>query len=171
VAREDIYYYCATDPVYDPEWHWITDQIALGSYPLEPAMEELLKQGVRAILSVRMEEPDYVTSRFEDAAALLVEDWFPFPYDLLVEGIRFIDRNVRAGRRVYVHCFAGVSRSSFLVSCYLMLVRGIPFEEALATVRDRRPIVSPHPGLFDDELLERLVAERETILNPVAEAV
>lgn len=171
MARADIYRYIEEDPVYDPEWHWITDHVALGSYPLDPAIEELRDNGVRAILSVRAEHPDYDADVFDEALSLLVEDWVLFPYSLLVDGIRFIHRNVRRGNRVYVHCFAGMSRSVFLVCCYLMLTEGITFDEAVGRVRDIRPIANPHPGLWNQALLDRLTAERERILSdPLEEA-
>jgi len=166
MARTDIYYYCETLPEYDPEWHWVTDSIALGSYPLEAALNELLSQGVRAIMSIRMDEPDYDTALFECSHVALVEDGCPFPYDHLVELLRFLHENVSAGRKVYVHCFAGISRSAFVVSCYLMLTEGLAFEEAVARLRRVRAIVNPNPALFDRALLARLEREKDSILSP-----
>ena len=164
MARADIYHYCETQPEYDPEWHWITDQIAMGSYPLQAALDELLGQGINAIVSVRWDEPDYDLDLFEDAHIGCVEDGCPFPYDQLTDALRFIHRNVQAGRKVYVHCFAGVSRSAFVVACYLMLTGDISFTEAVSTVRAIRARVDPHTALWDREMLDRLRSERDAIL-------
>lgn len=169
MARADIYYYCETQPEYDPEWHWITDQIALGSYPLPPAMGDLRDQGVNAIISVRWDEPDYDLDQFEDAHVACVDDGRPFPYDQLTDILRFLHRNVLAGRKVYVHCFAGISRSSFVVSCYLMLTRRITFDEAVAFVRGIRDRVSPHPALYTPTTLDMLERDREAILASLEE--
>ena len=165
MAKEDIYYYCETQPEYAPEWHWITDQIALGSYPLDTALRDLLEQGVSAIASVRVDAPDYDLDLFEASHVACVEDGCPFPYEDLVAVLRFLHENVTAGRKVYVHCFAGVSRSAFVVSSYLMLAEGVAFEDALARVRGIRPVVNPHPLLVGDALVDRLLNDRERILS------
>lgn len=166
MAKEDIYYYCETQPEYDPDWHWVTDRVALGSYPLDAALNDLLQQGVTAICSLRMDEPDYDLDRFEAAHVAQVDDGRPFPYEVLTAAIRFLHENIRAGRKVYVHCFAGISRSSFVVATYLMLTEGIAFEEAVARLRSVRPVVFPHPMLYTPALLDRLREDREGILGP-----
>lgn len=165
MAKEDIYHYCATDPVYHPEWHWITDNIALGSYPLDPALQEILDAGISAIISLRMDEPDYDLALFEEACVLEVEDGRPFPYDDLVQGLAFLHDVVESGRKVYVHCFAGVSRSSFFVACYLMLREQWSFEDAVRYVQSRRSQCSPDPGLYSRPLLERLSEDRSVVLG------
>lgn len=165
MAKEDIYFYCETQPEYHPEWHWITEGIALGSYPLDAALNDLLEQGVTAICSLRMDEPDYDLDLFEAAHVASVEDGCPFPYEQLTNALRFLHAHLRAGRKVYVHCFAGVSRSAFVVSCYLMLTEGISFDEAVARVRAIRPIVFPNAMLYNPATLARLLRDRDHILT------
>ena len=164
MARTDIYQYVEEDPVYRPDWHWITDDIALGSYPLEPALNELLESGVTAIMSLRIDEPDYDVDLFERHHLCPVEDLEPFPYAKLVDAVRFLHCAIRDGHKVYVHCFAGMSRSPFVVACYLMLERDIPFAEAVAQLQDIREIVSPSRTLWSNGVLDRLLADREAIL-------
>lgn len=64
---------------------------------------------------------------------------------------------VEATRRCYrspgttlVHCRAGVSRSATLVATAVAAEEGIGFDAALAAVRERRPIATPHPALRTD---------------------
>lgn len=52
----------------------------------------------------------------------------------------------RSGARVLVHCAQGVSRSGAVVIAYIMKDRGVGFNEALAFVREARPMVSPNYG-------------------------
>lgn len=165
MAKEDIYEYVLQDPVYAPDWHWVTGDIALGSYPLNPALNDILDSGVTAILSLRMDEPDYDLDLFDRSHVCLVEDFMPFPYQQLVDAIGFLHTAVRDGHKVYVHCFAGMSRSPFVVACFLMLERNIPFEEAVSSLKDIRPIVSPQPGLYSASVLARLREDRDTILG------
>lgn len=164
MAKTDIYRYVAEDPVYAPDWHWVTDNIAVGSYPLDAAFDEILVSGVTAIMSLRMDEPDYDLARFDRYHLCPVEDREPFPYDRLVDAIRFLHRAVHDGHKVYVHCFAGMSRSPFVVACYLMLDRMIPFDDAVTLLQDAREIVSPSPTLWSGGVVERLIANRDSIL-------
>ncbi|HEU5438529.1 MAG TPA: dual specificity protein phosphatase [Ktedonobacterales bacterium] len=64
--------------------------------------------------------------------------------DLLTEAAWVADR-LRAGRRVLVHCYAGVNRSSTVCCAALMLLEGIGPEEALARVRELHPVAWPDP--------------------------
>ena len=52
------------------------------------------------------------------------------------------------GNRVLVHCAAGVSRSSTLVTNYLMQHRGLTLAAALALLRRKRPCVQPNFGFM-----------------------
>eukprot|EP00993_Chasmostoma_nieuportense_P000838 NODE_176_length_2814_cov_25.279122_g162_i0.p1 GENE.NODE_176_length_2814_cov_25.279122_g162_i0~~NODE_176_length_2814_cov_25.279122_g162_i0.p1 ORF type:complete len:841 (+),score=247.34 NODE_176_length_2814_cov_25.279122_g162_i0:201-2723(+) len=60
----------------------------------------------------------------------------------------FIDEGVASGCNVLVHCFAGISRSATLVISYLMKKQQIPFEEAFAFVKERRPNIQPNEGFM-----------------------
>ena len=57
-----------------------------------------------------------------------------------------IDRSIGEGRRVFVHCQVGMSRSAAFVVAYIMYSTGLGYDEALRFVQDRRPIAQPNPG-------------------------
>jgi hypothetical protein len=61
-----------------------------------------------------------------------------------------------AGRRTYVHCTAGLGRAPLTVWSYLTWIEGIPSEEAVALIKDRRlgavPAPEAHGGCRDDLL-------------------
>ena len=48
---------------------------------------------------------------------------------------------------VLVHCHAGVSRSPTICATYLAMKNKITFDEAVATIRNKRDFVDPHPSL------------------------
>lgn len=54
---------------------------------------------------------------------------------------------------VLIHCWAGISRSVSVVCYYLMVTRGLSYNEALAFVRSKREIACPNSG-FADQLTE-----------------
>ncbi|KAF8993128.1 protein-tyrosine phosphatase-like protein [Cyathus striatus] len=57
-----------------------------------------------------------------------------------------IDRALRGGRNVLVHCQQGVSRSPAIVIAYLIRNHGMSFESAYALCRHKRACVKPNQG-------------------------
>ena len=64
--------------------------------------------------------------------------------ELLDEAAWVVER-LRAGRRVLVHCYAGMNRSTTVCCAALMMLEGLSAEEALARVRERHPLAWPDP--------------------------
>jgi len=62
--------------------------------------------------------------------------------------ITFIEKGMKEGTGVLVHCAAGVSRSCSIVVAYIMKSHGLSFEEAFSMVKASRPIVSPNCGFL-----------------------
>ena len=48
--------------------------------------------------------------------------------------------------RVFVHCFAGVSRSATIVASYLIQEHGMTLAEAMSYIKTKRPFVNPNSG-------------------------
>ncbi|KAF9579834.1 dual specificity phosphatase 12 [Lunasporangiospora selenospora] len=59
---------------------------------------------------------------------------------------KFIQEAIDNGKKVLVHCMAGASRSVTIVCAYLMKTKQISTEEAIALVRELRPIADPNNG-------------------------
>ena len=62
----------------------------------------------------------------------------------LAEPIICLEKLVSQGRRVYVHCNAGICRAPATVLGYLCHFRGMSLEEGLIYLRERRPKVHPY---------------------------
>lgn len=77
--------------------------------------------------------------------------------------VDFIQTQRNAGRTVFVHCLAGVSRSGMVVVAYLMSKYAWTRDEALAFVRTKRPGARPNPAFM------RLLGEWEQMVKPNAE--
>jgi len=60
----------------------------------------------------------------------------------------FISGALREGGRVYVHCYAGVSRAPTLVAAYLIKEAGMPLSAALSACSRVRPQVRPNHGFM-----------------------
>ncbi len=69
-----------------------------------------------------------------------------------------IKKALAEGKRVLVHCAAGMSRSVTLVAAYLMIERGLTAAEAIGLIVRRREIANPNPGFRRQlKLLERML--------------
>ena len=71
------------------------------------------------------------------------------------EPIKALNDLLNAGHKVYVHCNAGVCRASATVVGYLCHYKGMEPQEALAYVRERRPIANPYMRAVE-KALEKL---------------
>jgi dual specificity phosphatase 12 len=76
----------------------------------------------------------------------------------LDQGVNFIKQGLEAGGTVVVHWYlslflilcsnAGVSRSASFVIAYMIREQRMKFEEALAFVQNKRPVVFPNNGFI-----------------------
>jgi len=57
-----------------------------------------------------------------------------------------IDKALRSGKHVLVHCQQGVSRSSAIVIAYLIRNHGMSFDNAYAFVKRKRACIKPNSG-------------------------
>ncbi|KAL6074413.1 Dual specificity protein phosphatase 16 [Balamuthia mandrillaris] len=76
---------------------------------------------------------------------------------------RFIHKARASGGCVYVHCAAGISRSSTISSAYLMCWLELTMEEALQVLKLSRPAVSPNRG-FREQLKRFETSELRNLL-------
>lgn len=130
-------------------WSWtaVEDGVFLGSLPRWPEhLAELRARGVRAVLSLNesWELALSPTCVREDCGMLMRQlptpDFFAPSQRDLVEAVAFIQKNVQAGRGVYVHCNGGKGRSTVCVICWLIYAKGLSADEAFDLIRSRRKI-------------------------------
>jgi hypothetical protein len=123
----------------------IEDGLYLGGFLGEPP------PGTRAVLNLCERKDPYEAEvhRWES-----IPDSAPAPsIDWLRKQVDFVDQQRQAELPVFVHCAAGISRSGLVTAAYLMARDGCSRDQALATIRARRHIVSPNPA-FMQLLLE-----------------
>jgi protein-tyrosine phosphatase len=110
------------------------------------AFQQLIAEHVTAILNLQTDEDleKRGTVWEENLARVSGLDFCRVPVrdfdtaDLqrkLPDCVAELDRLLKAGHTVYVHCSAGVSRSPTVVAAYLHRHLGLPLEEALASVQ------------------------------------
>jgi len=82
------------------------------------------------------------------------------------ESVEFIDSAIKEQKNVFVHCFAGVSRSSTIILAYFIKSHKMRLLEGIKFMRERRPTIKPNPGF----LKQLLLYERE-ILGEILQQV
>ncbi len=134
-----------------PNYSQIEDGLYLGGYVPEPP------PGTQAVLNLCEAEDPY---RAPSHRWRPIPDAEPAPsLDWLREQVAFVEAERSAGRTVYVHCRAGVSRGGMVVVAYYMARNGWARDQALDFVRSRRPAVRPNPAFM------RLLSEWERSLR------
>jgi hypothetical protein len=138
-----------------PNYSRIEDGLYLGGYVPAPP------PGTQAVLNLCESEDPY---HAEFHAWNPIPDAAPAPsLEWLSQQVAFVESQRAAGRAVYIHCHAGVSRGGMVTTAYLMARDGRSRDETLASIRTHRPQVRPNPAFM--ELLlewERVVKQQRS---------
>lgn len=124
---------------------FVAPALAVGS--LAEAANEACRRanGIDAVLS--LVEVDFRLGQYH--ATLPMRDGEPLSPDAVATAVAFIDRQLRAGRKVLVHCQMGLSRSPAIAAAYLCACAGMRIGTALEWVCHHRVAAVPHPVLVD----------------------
>lgn len=129
--------------------HWfdqITDSIWLGGAPTYARdYEFLLDNQISAVLNIRAERGDDVDFYLRHDIAyqqIPVLDVMVPPADAIDAGVEFIERNLREGRTVLVHCAKGRGRSATVLAAYLMRYQGMNYDAANSLLKSKRSLVN-----------------------------
>lgn len=126
---------------------WVSDSLALGGRIESEAVVHLAERlGISRVVDLRVEDRDdealFRTHGIE-VLHLPTRDNCAVSQTMLWHGVRRINQQLQAGRRVYVHCQVGVGRSALLVLCVLVSGGESP-TEAMRRLKTARSKVSPN---------------------------
>eukprot|EP00003_Mantamonas_plastica_P002556 TRINITY_DN11940_c0_g1_i5.p1 TRINITY_DN11940_c0_g1~~TRINITY_DN11940_c0_g1_i5.p1 ORF type:complete len:326 (+),score=101.44 TRINITY_DN11940_c0_g1_i5:482-1459(+) len=54
--------------------------------------------------------------------------------------VKLIDNHINQGRKIAIHCHAGMGRTGLVIACFLVYHQGYGAEEAVNAVRSKRPL-------------------------------
>jgi protein-tyrosine phosphatase len=139
----------------------VHERLAIGAYPLDAEDVELLSYiGVERVLNLVEDDEYHPHSRAEVEAALdargieerrlTFTDFGRLPSDTLERAVAVVSEWIEQGHRSYVHCRAGWQRSAAVAAGVVAIREGIHIDEALATVKARKPSADPLPHQRED---------------------
>lgn len=123
---------------------WLTDDLAVGSAPLDEHWQSILDAGVGAVLEVRSEEKDDTSLLEEKGIPHRREEVPDYGAPSLADldsMVSWIQEQMRQHRKVLVHCRYGLGRSA-MVCCATLISLGFPVDVAYNMLRSVRPNVS-----------------------------
>ena len=126
----------------------LTHSLYLGSIAAAMNKEILLHNKIHLII---------IAGR--DIKHIYPDNFVYFQFDLLDSETEYIKRyfnqsnelihsEITKGRRVFIHCHAGISRSATLVIAYLMKYCRMSFNGAFSYVKSKRQRINPNPGFI-----------------------
>jgi atypical dual specificity phosphatase len=110
-------------PITEDEFRWVVDK------------------GIKSIVSVR--EVPLPSKWFDggeiDYLHLMVEDYGAPTMEVLDEIVDYIDKKIRSGKAVLVHCAAGKGRTGAVLAAYMIKKEKLTAEQAIENIRLMRP--------------------------------
>jgi protein-tyrosine phosphatase len=127
----------------------ITAHLFLGSQYNLLGLKKLKALGVTAIVNMRTHN-DYSDAEHEGIKYLHLPtvDNTPPPLEVLLKGADFIDKEIKSGGAVYVHCRQGLGRGPTMAMAYLIKT-GLTYEDAYEMIKRVRIFINPRPGQIE----------------------
>lgn len=165
-------------------WDAIRHDLTIGSCPHDPVDLDRLQAEARisAVLSLQHDEClekleiDYPRLARHGRAQSLRMERSPMrdfdPEDQrrrLPEAVRILHELLSQGHRVYLHCTAGINRSSLAAVAYLTWIEGQPLDDAMALLRRARPEVSPYWDAYESCQRDLIAPHAHRIHQRIAE--
>lgn len=115
----------------------ITEGIYQGGIPQQ------LPEEVTAVVTLNGLNYRFQDVQFHFLAAVPDADFPGLPW--LKTVVQVIDGLRKAGQTVYIHCQAGISRSTMVTAAYLMYSKGLSRDQAVDAVGAKNPRCEPNP--------------------------
>jgi len=120
----------------------IPGKLVIGRKPIGKfEFTQLKSLGVSAIIDLdasSVEKAAVEPRKFDYESFKIENNYEPIDPDALKKVVDIIDQYVNKGKKVYLHCFAGLGRSPTCAAAYL-IYKGATYEDAIKKIKDARP--------------------------------
>jgi protein-tyrosine phosphatase len=117
----------------------IRDWLYVSGYPVASNKATVKKHDINSML--QLFEP--IKMAGVESLYLHVEDGHPISHDHIKDGVGFVLKQHKKGKRVLITCGAGISRSVTFATAVLREVEGISLEAAYRDIRKRHQQALP----------------------------
>jgi len=124
---------------------WITGMCAEGLWTLYDQVDKVAEHKFDAILNCAdFDLPVGLTNSIEDYAKLGIYDGERIPDGVVAKAVTFLEQTHGKGKRVLVHCAAGISRSVGMTAAYLAKKNKTTLHAAINSIAVNRSCANPH---------------------------
>jgi protein tyrosine phosphatase (PTP) superfamily phosphohydrolase (DUF442 family) len=161
--------------------NWILDNLGVGNWLAASDHGLLVEEAIGAILNVRGDEESYVKEANEGEERYCGDNniaycFLPLPdgtlatQGQLIQGVAFIEKCIRLGKRVLVHCEAGHGRSPSFAAAYLVY-KGRNTEQVVALVKEKRPGAFEHQDAIHISNIKKFEEELGSTRNQIEKLI
>lgn len=141
----------------------ITPHLYLGNARNAQDINFLKSKKISFIINCAKELPNYFPNTSLQYLRLDLNDLPTQPIDqALTTSSDVILNNINKGVVTFVHCAAGISRSSSVVIYAIMKLHDWPFETSYRFVKEMHPNTHPNPGFVDQLIKMQQGGQHET---------
>ena len=138
------------------EYSQIIDQLYVAAWPTGEDYDVLKELGVRLVINMdwvpvdeKLDEPPLSVLALTEIDTPLT----PMSMENIWKGVNRAQEVFDEGDRVMVYCKGGVHRS-VAMACCILVSQGYSAEEAMALVKERRPVADPYTEHFKARILK-----------------
>lgn len=125
---------------------WVTKNLAVGGRIRPEDIAAVARAGITHVVDTRSEHSDDAQALAKEHIELLylpTRDTQAMTIEQLMEGAQWVNERMEQGGRVLIHCEHGVGRS-VLLTCAVLVYRGMSSQEALQLIQEKRWQASPN---------------------------
>jgi hypothetical protein len=119
----------------------ILPHLYLGDIEASQDFEAINEHKIKHIISILSQKEFLVPTKSH--LLINLNDGEPFPEDALNQGVNFIKNALKNKEGILVHCMAGISRSTTLISAYFMKELKFTPDYAIKFLQEKREIIDP----------------------------
>lgn len=127
-------------------WDPVNEHIIIGAMPFARDVEQLAADGVSAVVNTceEYEGPvaEYKKHGIEQMRMPTIDFTHP-KFEDVSRAVEFMDAQVAAGKKIYVHCKAGRARSATVVLCWLIKHEKMTAAAGQKLLLEKRAHVNP----------------------------
>ena len=138
------------------EYSQITDLLYVAAWPTGEDCDELKELGVRLVINMdwipadeKLDEPPLNVLALTEIDTPLT----PMSMENIWKGVDRAQETFDKSDKVMVYCKGGVHRS-VAMACCILISQGYTAEEAMARVKERRPVADPDTDHFKSRILK-----------------